>query len=251
MLVPILRVKGYEELNHLLRLRCDRENERKVRGQEKSIGELWEKEQKALRSLPTREYDCAEIVEARVTPYSQVTYETNRYSLPAKRGRELAVIKASPFSLEILEEGKVLARHPRSYGRGQDLFDPQHYLPLLKQRPGAFDHALPLKKWKKQWPQCYQEMLVKLREKWPEGRGVKEFVGILALHQRYPARVVEMGVKQALTYGCVHVDGVLLCIYQLLGREEGKEKEMPGAREESGGQPIDLTRYEEVVKSRW
>jgi hypothetical protein len=31
-------------------------------------------------------------------------------------------------------------------------------------------------------------MLVKLREKWPEGRGVKEFVGVLELHQRYPGK---------------------------------------------------------------
>lgn len=251
MLVPIPRVKGYEELNRLLRSRCDRENERKVRGQERSIGELWEEERKALRPLPTREYDCAEIVEARVTPYSQVIYETNRYSLPAKRGRELAVIRASPFQIEIMEEGKVLARHPRSYERGQDLFDPQHYLSLLKQRPGAFDHALPLKKWKKQWPPCYQEMLAKLREKWPEGRGIKEFLGILELHQRYPARVVEMAVKQALTYGCAHVDGVLLCIYQMLGREERKGEEVQGSKDESEGQPINLARYEEVMKSHW
>jgi hypothetical protein len=113
-------------------------------------------------------------------------------------------------------------------------------------RPGAFDYALPLKKWKSDFTPCYQEMLVKLREKWPEeGRGVKEFLGILELHQRYPAKVVEMAVRQALTYGCVHVDGVLLCIYQMIGREGGSvnkgEKEKEGIKEREG-QPIDLTR---------
>jgi hypothetical protein len=238
MFVPIPRVKSYEELNQLLVKRCDRENERTVRGEGKSIGVLWKQEKNCLRPLPAREYDCAEMVEVRVTPYSQVTYETNRYSLPVKRGRETAVIKASPFHIDIIEGTKVLARHPRSYERGQDLFEPQHYLPLLKQRPGAFDYGLPLKKWKKHWPPCYQEMLVKLREKWPEGRGVKEFLGVLELHQRYPAKVVEMAVRQALTYGCVHADGVLQCIYQMLGREEGGGNK--GERNEKGGQPIDL-----------
>jgi hypothetical protein len=100
-------------------------------GKEKNIREMWEEEKDCLRSLPVREYDCAEIVEARVTPYSQVTYETNRYSIPAKRGRESAVIKVYPFHLDVMEGTKLLARHPRSYERGQDLFDPQHYLPLL------------------------------------------------------------------------------------------------------------------------
>jgi hypothetical protein len=91
-------------------------------------------------------------------------------------------------------------------------------------------------------------MLVKLREKWPEGRGVKEFLGILELHQRYPAKVVEMAVKQALTYGCAHMDGVLLCIYQMLGR---KEEEVKGAKDEREAQPIDLACYEKVMKSHW
>jgi transposase len=254
MCVPIPRVKSYEELNRLLLKRCDRENERTVRGKEQSIGALWEEEQRWLRPLPAQEYDCGGLVEVRVTPYSQVTYETNRYSLPVKRGRESVVIKVYPFHIDIVEGAKLLARHARSYERGQDLIEPQHYFPLLKQRPGAFDYALPLKKWKKHWPACYHEMLVQLREKWPEGRGVKEFVGILELHQRYPARVVEMAVKQALTYGCVHVDGVLQCIYQMVGREEGKEKK--GKREteekkERGGQPLDLARYEELMKSCW
>lgn len=166
----------------------------------------------------------------------------------------MAVIHVYPFHLDIVEGTKLLARHPRSYERGQDFFEPQHYLPLLKQRPGAFEYALPLKKWKKQWLPCYHEMLAKLREKWPEGRGVKEFIGILELHQRYPAKVVEMAVKQALLYGCVHMDGVLQCIYQTVGREEEtgvtseKGKECVKGRE---GQPVDLACYEELMKSRW
>ena len=57
---------------------------------------------------------------------------------------------------------------------------------------------------------------------------------------------MEMAVKQALTYGCVYVDGVLQCIYQMLGRGEERRGE-----EEKGGQPIDLSRYEELVKSQW
>ena len=79
---------------------------------------------------------------------------------------------------------------------------------------------------------------------------MREFVGILELHQRYPAKVIEMAVKQALTYGCVHRDGVVQCLYQLVGREGGKEdgREKEVARE---GQPVDLARYEEVMKSCW
>lgn len=57
--------------------------------------------------------------------------------------------------------------------------------------------------------------------------------------------VVEMAVRQALTYGCVHADGILQCIYQMLGREEeggNKGEKVKGERNEKGGQPIDLAR---------
>jgi hypothetical protein len=49
-------------------------------------------------------------------------------------------------------------------------------------------------------------------EKWPEGRGVKEFVRILRLHQQYPASQVEQAIEQALTFGCTHLDGVKHCL---------------------------------------
>jgi hypothetical protein len=52
-------------------------------------------------------------------------------------------------------------------------------------------------------------MLRVLREKWPEGRGVQEFVRVLQLHEQYPASLIQQAIEQALTYGCVHLDGVL------------------------------------------
>ncbi|HEY76480.1 MAG TPA: hypothetical protein G4O00_09910 [Thermoflexia bacterium] len=58
-------------------------------------------------------------------------------------------------------------------------------------------------------------MLAHLREKWPDGRGVREFVRILKLHRDHPADLIAQAVSQALEYGCAHADGVLLCLRQL------------------------------------
>src|SRR5256885_2824800 len=148
------------------------------------------------------------MVTVRLTPYSQATYETNRYSVPVNRARREVTLKAYPFHVEIWDGMVLLAHHPRSYEREHDLFDPLHYLPLLEQRPGAFDYAKPLKQWRKGWPASYHRMLTNLREKWPEGRGVQEFIRILQLHQDHPVHLVEQAVEQALAFGCVHLDGV-------------------------------------------
>ena len=48
----------------------------------------------------------------------------------------------------------------------------------------------------------------------PNG-GVREFVRVLKLHQEYPAELVEKVITQALKFGCIHVDGVKLCLHQI------------------------------------
>jgi hypothetical protein len=122
----------------------------------------------------------------------------------------------------------VLATHPRCYGQHQDIFNPLHYLTLLEQRPGAFDYAKPIKRWKEDWPPVYHHLLNLLKEKEKQAvsnsstlngssssSGVKEFVRILALHKEYSPDLVEKAISQALSYGCPHLEGVRQCLHQL------------------------------------
>ncbi|QBD76551.1 IS21 family transposase [Ktedonosporobacter rubrisoli] len=252
-LVPLPEVASFEELNQLLKERCLADDERRVSRQPTTIGQAWQEERSALRPLPTFDYDCCEITTARLTPYSQATYETNRYSVPVKRARSAVTVKAYPFHVEILDGTTVLARHPRCYGREQDLFDPFHYLPLLEQRPGAFDHAKPLKKWRRDWPESYHLLLRKLREKWPEGRGIQEFVRVLMLHQDYPSEEVAQAVEQALDLGCIHLDGILHCLHQISTSPTSAPLDLSDRPDLDavGNQPIDLSRYEQLLKQSW
>ena len=148
-----------------------------------------------------------------LNPYSQVVFDTNRYSVPTDQAYRELMIKVYPFRVEILHGEAVIARHPRCYDRGQDVFDPLHYLPLLEQRPGAFDYAKPIRRWRETWPQAYEDLLTRLRENSPTGQGFREFIQILNLHRQHPADQVEAAIRQALEYGCTHLDGVTLCLH--------------------------------------
>ena len=254
-MVPIPEAPTFEELNTLILERCLQDDTRKVSRQPVTIGEAWEQEKPLLQPLPAFDYDCCEMLTVRLNPYSQVMYETNRYSVPVSKARREVTLKAYPFFIEIFDEkGTHLAHHSRSYGKEQDIFDPLHYLTLLEQRPGAFDYAKPIKEWRKEWPQSYSRMLENLQEKWPEGRGVQEFIRVLQLHKEYPADVVEQAIDQALSYGCVHLDGVLHCLHQLM-----ESKEQPQSLDLSdrpdlqniGNQPIDISQYEKLLKYSW
>ena len=62
----------------------------------------------------------------------------------------------------------------------------------------------------------YEQLLVRLQAQESEGRGIREFVRILKLHAHYPAASVQTAVERALTWGCIHADGVELCLRQHL-----------------------------------
>ncbi len=146
-------------------------------------------------------------------------YETNRYSVPVDKAQRTLTVRAYAFQIEILYQEEVLACHPRSYEHDQDVFDPLHYLPLLEQRPGAFEHARPLRQWRTAWPPAYEQLLARLQAQDSDGQAIREFVRILRLHERYPATPIQAAVEQALCYGCIHADGVELCLRQALHPE--------------------------------
>jgi transposase len=258
-MVPLPQATSLQDLNRQLLERCLQEDHRRVSRQMQTIGEAWQQERSQLLPLPHSDYECCEMKVVRLTPYSQATYETNRYSVPVNRARPQVTLKAYPFLVEIWDGMHLLASHPRCYEREQDIFDPLHYLPLLEQRPGAFDYAKPLKQWRKGWPQAYHQMLAHLRQKWPDGRGIQEFVRILQLHQTYTQEQMEQAIQQALTLGCVHLDGVLYCLSQItlssspqpaLAQENLDLSHRPDL-DAIGKQPIDLSRYDRLLKQSW
>lgn len=221
-LAPMPQVDSFEELNAYLLNCCRADDSRTVRGQIEAIQEMWSREQPLLRPLPTHAYDCCRHLEMPLTPYSQVEFETNRYSVPTQQRRQTLYAKVYPFKIEIYahESEEPLAIHERCYGRNQDIFDPCHYLPLLEKRPGAFNHAKPVRRWREQWPPIYERLLAKLQENPPDGRGVKEFIAVLQLHLIHPPALIEEAITQAVFQNIPHLDGVKLCLNRLLDTEQ-------------------------------
>lgn len=233
-MVPIPRVASFGELNAHLLAACLADDQRRVDRQPVMIGEAWEMEKPYLLPLPEKDFKCCITKSVTLNGFGQVEFETNRYSVPAKDAYRNLVIKAYPFRIDVLYVDDVIASHPRCYGRKQDILDPQHYLPLLERRPGAFDHAKPIRRWRESWPPVYERVLARLRAQWPDGRGVREFVRVLKLHQDHPADLIAQAIEQALEYGCAHADGVKLCLHQLMNPETPVS-------------PLDLVRWPELV----
>jgi transposase len=220
-LVPLPEVASFAELNAYLLTQCAADDTRQVSGQEAAIGVMWQLERQQLRPLPSYAYDCCRRTTAVLNRYSQIQVDSNRYSVPCDLAQRQLIVKLYPFEVHILRpsDSDPIAIHPRNYERGQEVIDPLHYLPLLQQRPGAFDHAKPLRQWRSQWPSVYEDLLAQLQQKWPDGRGVREFIAILYLHREHAQPVLVQAIEWALAQRCAHVDGIKLRLTQLALKE--------------------------------
>ena len=262
-MTPLLKAENFDDLNEQLRVRCRQDDQRRVDRQPQTIGQAWQQERPLLRSLPLHLFDCCREVTARLNGYSQVEVDTNRYSVPTDRATAQLRVKLYPFEIKIYpllpnlsdrpeEQRDAVAVHARCYGHHQDILDPLHYLPLLEQRPGAFNHAKPIRQWRANWPAVYEQLLAELQRRQPEGAGVRQFIQVLRLHQQHPAELVEQAVTQALAHHCPHLDGVNLCLRQLLQPEEPSPTTLDLQDHPKlvavGQQPLRLEHYDHLLK---
>ena len=133
--VPRPEATSYAALNAQLQALCAAEDTRQVAGQPQTIGAAWAQERPHLRPLPTHAFDCCVVRNVILNPYGQVTFVTNRYSVPAEEAQRQLTLKAYPFEIVILNAQREIARHPRCYDREQIILDPLHYLSLARTTP--------------------------------------------------------------------------------------------------------------------
>ncbi len=94
-------------------------------------------ERSSLKAMPMQPYDIATVHTVRSSSRFRVTWETNRYSVPAEYASTALTLKLYPERLCIYHQDTLIARHRRRYDRHQDIEDPDHPKALLAQRRKA------------------------------------------------------------------------------------------------------------------
>ena len=210
-LVPVPRVRSWEELNAYLLEQCRKRRQQRVRGSQETIGERFERDRAVLLPLPAAPLEACEKRAARVSSTALVRYRANDYSVPTAYGHREVLVKGYVHEVVIACGGEVIARHRRSYQREDMVFDPLHYLALLEQKTRALDQAAPLAGW--QLPSCFAELRRRLEARLKKA-GPREYVQVLRLLETFPLQEVTPAVEQALGLGTISYDAVkhlLLC----------------------------------------
>ena len=102
----------------------------------------FEQEKSHLLALPESPFDSALIKTVRASNQFRVSFDANRYSVPAEYASRRVLLKAYPDRLCIYDNEKLIARHRRCYERHRDIEDPEHPRALLAQRRNAREHKL-------------------------------------------------------------------------------------------------------------
>ena len=104
--------------------------------------ERFEDERTHLGALNPAGFDLARICTVRANKQFRVPLDSNHYSVPAKNAGQRLTLKAYADRVCIYERDQLVARHPRSMDRHQDIEDPEHARALVVQRKSAREQRL-------------------------------------------------------------------------------------------------------------
>jgi hypothetical protein len=134
-----------------------------------------------------------------------VRFDRNDYSVPTAYGHRPVLVRGYVEEVVIACGAEIIARHPRSYGREDFLFEPRHYLALLEQKMGALDQAAPLQGW--DLPEAFAT-LRRLLEARMGKSGKREYIQVLRLLETFRLEDVHAAVREALRLGAIGFDAV-------------------------------------------
>ena len=102
----------------------------------------FEEERAHLKRLNPASFDLARVCTVRATKQFRVPLDSNHYTVPSLYAGQRLILKASAERVCIYHDDQLIARHPRSMDRHQDIEDPDHERQLLAQRKSAREQRL-------------------------------------------------------------------------------------------------------------
>ena len=113
---------------------------------DKTIWEVFEEERPKLVPYGGR-FDGFHALPASVSKTCLVRFDNNRYSVNASAVGRPVDIHAYADRIVVRQDERVVAEHPRAFGRGHTVYDPWHYVPVLARKPGALRNGAPFRDW--------------------------------------------------------------------------------------------------------
>jgi transposase len=202
---PILRVKSLEELNGLLldKSIAYAKAHKHPEITDQTIWQMFEAERPHL--VPSSGcFNGFHASTAAVSKTCLVRFDNVRYSVTSRAVGRPVEVQAYADRIIIRQDGAIVAEHARSFIRGETVYDPWHYVPVLARKPGAWRNGAPFKNWV--LPSGLERVRRKLRG---SNDGDRQMVKVLAAVLTDGLSTVEAACAEALEQGTHSADVIL------------------------------------------
>ena len=178
-----------------------------------TIADVWVAERAALMPLPVA-FDGFIELSKRVSPTCLISFERNRYSVPASFANRPVSLRIYPDRLVVAAEGNILCEHVRVIERSHNKlprtnYDWRHYLAVIQRKPGALRNGAPFVELPPAFRQLQDHMLRR-------PGGDREMVDILALVLHHDEQAVLTAVELALAEGVPTKTHVINLLHRLI-----------------------------------
>ena len=127
----------------------------------------------------------------------------NYYSVPARYAGRRLPVRLSASSVEVLDGPRVVARHERVAGKYAEILVLDHYLEVLRRKPGALPGATALAQARatSTFTTAHQAYWDAARRKHGDAAGTRALIEVLLAHRTLPAAALTAAMAAAVSSG--------------------------------------------------
>jgi transposase len=192
-LVPVPMVADLAALDARFAAADEVDDRRHIDGRRETVGAAFAAEQPFLRPLPAEPFDTAVTLTASVDRKARVRVRSGFYSVPAKLAGRSVMVRLGARSVEVLHEGRIVARHERHARKGEQTLALDHYLEVLVRKPGALPGSLTLAQARESgaFMRAHERFWARARRKLGDAAGTRALIEVLLLHRSLPLVAVQ------------------------------------------------------------
>jgi transposase len=218
-LVPVPAVASLAALNQRIAAADIVDDGRVITGRPVTVSAAFAAEQPAMLPLPDEMFDPARLLQARVDSRARVCVRQNYYSVPARYAGRRVAVRLSARTVEALDGPQVVAVHERAAGKYCEVLILDHYLDVLKYKPGALPGATALAQARAAgaFTASHQRYWDAARRAHGDAAGTRALTEVLLGHRTVPAAAMTEAMDRAVSSGALDPQAVLIDARRLAG----------------------------------
>lgn len=211
-LVPVPKVATLAALNELIAAADEAAMAHVIAGRTTTIGAAFAAEAPMLAALPAMRFDAAILLNPKVDSHSRIAVRQCFYSVPAYLVGRKVHAKLSAAWVEVWDQAKLVATHPRAIKRGTQTLLLDHYLEILLNKPGALPGSTALAQARAAgtFTTAHQKYWDGLRDIRGDREGTTAFIDVLLAHRNLPADALIAAMELAVESGALDPHSVIM-----------------------------------------